>query len=75
METIDVERRGQSNNGNIQVIPDESHRARMRYDEFLINRKKYRVPERIIRLDFWAKMGLGKSDDRFVDSDKRETVS
>ena len=25
----------------------------------IINRKKYRVPERIIRLDFWNKVGLG----------------
>ncbi|GFZ50835.1 hypothetical protein JCM24511_08593 [Saitozyma sp. JCM 24511] len=60
LETVDVEDRGAANNGNIVVIPDEEPRPRLAYEDMVINKRKYRVPERIIRLDFWDKIGLGK---------------
>ncbi|KAK4685413.1 hypothetical protein P7C73_g4737, partial [Tremellales sp. Uapishka_1] len=60
LETVDVETRGQRNNGNIVILPDEEAKAQMEYEDMVINSKKYRVPERIIRLDFWEKLGLGK---------------
>jgi hypothetical protein len=57
---VDVEDRGAANNGNIVVIPDAEPRPRLAYEDMVINKRKYRVPERIIRLDFWDKIGLGK---------------
>jgi hypothetical protein len=46
------------NNGNITVVPDPEARELMDYEDMIINKKKYRVPEKIIRLDFWDKLGL-----------------
>ena len=60
LETVDVESVGQKNNGNITVLPDEEGRSNIGYEDMIINRRKYRVPEKIIRLDFWQKLGLGK---------------
>lgn len=59
--TIDIDRPGQFNNGNIDIIPSESATPvqqpnRMATDEVLINGRRYRVPERTIILDFWSKL-------------------
>lgn len=58
LETVDVDGPGQRNNGNILVLPEEE-RERLVYEDMIINKRKYRVPERVIRLDFWEKLGLG----------------
>ena len=58
LKIIDVESQGESNNGNIIVIPDEEARPLIECEDMIINRRKYRVPEKIIRLDFWEKLGL-----------------
>ena len=41
-------------------MPDEEAHPPIEFEDMMINRKKYRVPEKIIRLDFWDKLGLGK---------------
>lgn len=67
---VDIRETNQFNNGNIEVmVSDESrHSAEsISVDEVLINGRKYRVPERIIILDFWNKLRRGEtSDSRFV---------
>lgn len=60
VETVDIDHRGMRNNGNITVIADPEARELMDYEDMIINKKKYRVPEKIIRLDFWDKLGLMK---------------
>lgn len=60
LETVDVGRRGTPNNGNITVVPDENAKQIFDFEDMIINKRKYRVPEKIIRLDFWDKLGLGK---------------
>jgi len=60
VETVDIDHRGMRNNGNITVVPDPEARELMDYEDMIINKKKYRVPEKIIRLDFWDKLGLTK---------------
>jgi hypothetical protein len=46
------------NNGNIEVLEsgDASYKDKVLVDEVFINGRKYRVPERIIKLDFWNKL-------------------
>ncbi|KAA1478587.1 hypothetical protein DENSPDRAFT_809774 [Dentipellis sp. KUC8613] len=59
---IDVTTPGQANNGMIEVIaPDDmpSAQDKVRVDEVFINGRRYRVPERIIKLDFWNKVHKG----------------
>ncbi|KAK6910768.1 hypothetical protein I203_104800 [Kwoniella mangroviensis CBS 8507] len=58
LETVDIDQRHQPNNGNIVVIPepDPPKGPPLDYEDLVINRKKFRVPERIIRLDFWEKV-------------------
>jgi len=58
---IEIDRPGQSNNGNIEIIPSENavpiqQGNRIAADEVLINGRRYRVPERTIVLDFWSKL-------------------
>jgi hypothetical protein len=60
LETVDVDSEGMPNNGNITVISDDEERPPIEYEDLIINRKRYRVPERVIRLDFWEKLGLGR---------------
>ena len=48
------------NNGNILIAAEGSGEAEMDYDDMIINKRRYRVPEKIIRLDFWDKLGLGQ---------------
>jgi hypothetical protein len=57
---IDVTSEGIANNGNITIVPDEPVRPLLEYEDLFINRKKFWVPEKVIKLDFWAKLGYGK---------------
>ncbi|WVN86296.1 uncharacterized protein L203_101459 [Cryptococcus depauperatus CBS 7841] len=55
---MDVDSRGQWNNGNIVIAPvsEGSAESEVDFDDMIINRKRYRVPEKVIRLDFWDKL-------------------
>nr|XP_019011568.1 uncharacterized protein I206_03668 [Kwoniella pini CBS 10737]OCF50349.1 hypothetical protein I206_03668 [Kwoniella pini CBS 10737] len=57
IETIDVDSRNQPNNGNIVIVPEPEppKGPQLDYEDMIINRKKFRVPEKIIKLDFWEK--------------------
>jgi hypothetical protein len=60
---IDITRPGQKNNGNIEVIRSDvtaPHPRRVETDEAIINGQRYRIPERIITLDFWSKLSRDK---------------
>jgi hypothetical protein len=57
MQVIDVTSEGTANNGNIIIVPDEPVHPVMQYEDLIINRKKFRIPEKVIKLDFWAKLG------------------
>ncbi|KAF8163129.1 hypothetical protein B0H34DRAFT_694213 [Crassisporium funariophilum] len=57
---IEITKPRQYNNGNIDVIhpefPPTIRRAAVPIDEVTINGRRYRVPERVIVLDFWNKL-------------------
>ncbi|KAG5637860.1 hypothetical protein H0H81_002899 [Sphagnurus paluster] len=56
---IEVTKPHQYNNGNIEIIHPEAnktHSSKLAVDEVLINGRRYRVPERVIVLDFWNKL-------------------
>ncbi|KAI9466051.1 hypothetical protein BJY52DRAFT_1239015 [Lactarius psammicola] len=55
---IDVAHPGEANNGNIEILDTgtSSNHDKFTVDEVFINGKRYRVPERIIKLDFWDKV-------------------
>ena len=58
----DITGRNRPNNGNIEIIPADSSAGKakkMSVDEVHINGRRYRVPERVIVLDFWDKLGHG----------------
>ncbi len=48
------------NNGIVDVLDEEAERKRIAYETQYINGKRYKIPERIIQLDFWAKIGKDK---------------
>ncbi|KAH9951481.1 hypothetical protein B0H21DRAFT_719147 [Amylocystis lapponica] len=58
---IEITRPHQRNNGNIEISHPESAPVvvptKIAVDEVLINGRRYRVPEKIITLDFWDKLG------------------
>ncbi len=56
LESVDVERPGAHNNGNISIVEAPEAEAEIPTDDMVINNKKYRVPERIVQLDFWNKL-------------------
>ncbi|KAJ9121716.1 hypothetical protein QFC22_002336 [Naganishia vaughanmartiniae] len=58
IEVITVNQPGQPNNGLIDVIDEEAERRRIAYQNMFINGKRYKVPEKIIQLDFWSKLGI-----------------
>lgn len=65
---IEVTKPRQWNNGNIDVIHPESASSsqalpKVNVDEVLINGRRYRVPERVIVLDFWNKVGKNTNID------------
>ncbi|KAF8558422.1 hypothetical protein OG21DRAFT_1149976 [Imleria badia] len=55
---IDITKLNQWNNGNIEIIHPQSAAMteKLVLDDVLINGRRYRVPERVIMLDFWSKM-------------------
>ncbi|PFH47177.1 hypothetical protein AMATHDRAFT_68300 [Amanita thiersii Skay4041] len=58
---IEITKLNQFNNGSIEIIypqppPDSPNVQKTPVDEVLINGRRYRVPERIILLDFWSKL-------------------
>ncbi|KAH9966508.1 hypothetical protein BC827DRAFT_1176408 [Russula dissimulans] len=55
---IDVVRPGQVNNGNIEILDNgtSSTHDKVAVEEVFINGKRYRIPERVIKLDFWDKV-------------------
>ncbi|KAG6889787.1 hypothetical protein C0992_004205 [Termitomyces sp. T32_za158] len=62
---IEITKPKQYNNGNIEVthplaIHPDTGAQKVTVDEVLINGRRYRVPERVIVLDFWNK--LNKSE-------------
>ncbi|KAK7466915.1 hypothetical protein VKT23_003979 [Stygiomarasmius scandens] len=69
---IEITKPSQFNNGNIEIVDPEAARPidthpKVGVDEVLINGRRYRVPERIILLDFWNKISgtnsLSQSND------------
>lgn len=59
LETVDVESAGAHNNGNVSVVEAPEVEPDIPTDDMVINNKKYRVPERIIQLDFFNKLRAG----------------
>jgi hypothetical protein len=60
LQVLEINGTGQHNNGNIVVLPDEdAPSSKLDVNEVVINSRKYRVPEKTIRLDFWSKLGFG----------------
>ena len=56
---VDITTIGQANNGNIEIINIDTpvqQQDRMAVDEVLINGRRYRIPERVVVLDFWNKV-------------------
>ncbi|UOH83013.1 hypothetical protein LQV05_005726 [Cryptococcus neoformans] len=58
IQTVEVVGKGQFNNGNVEIVNDSgsSGTSEMEFEDTIINRRKFRVPEKIIRLDFWEKL-------------------
>lgn len=52
-----IDRPGQTNNGNIEIVDEGLIEKQIECEELYINAKRYKVPEKIVRLDFWAKIG------------------
>ncbi|WAR53155.1 hypothetical protein PtB15_2B586 [Puccinia triticina] len=60
--TIPINTLNTPNNGNIDVIVTPQSRTKAKHvEEVIINRVKYQVPENIIILDFWAKLGQSQA--------------
>lgn len=60
---IEITKTKQFNNGNIEVIQPQTSsgaQSKVAVDEVLINGRRYRVPERVIKLDFWSKISSGR---------------
>ncbi|KAL0578257.1 hypothetical protein V5O48_003752 [Marasmius crinis-equi] len=67
---VEISKPSQWNNGNIEILesdisPPVDTQRKVAVDEVLINGRRYRVPERIILLDFWNKLnkGAGNAND------------
>ncbi|KAF6764967.1 hypothetical protein DFP72DRAFT_1029512 [Ephemerocybe angulata] len=70
---IEISKPRQWNNGNIEISQSEPPAAllkpRVQVDEVLINGRRYRVPERIVILDFWSKLNRhGAEEHRDMDT-------
>jgi hypothetical protein len=50
-----VEEEGKPNSGNIIILPERKSDP-VPCEDLIINKRKYRVPEKLIRLDFWNKL-------------------
>ncbi|KAL1691417.1 hypothetical protein GGG16DRAFT_124900 [Schizophyllum commune] len=62
---------GQFNNGNIEIVPMERNTSqqsnKMDVDELTINGRRYRVPEKVIVLDFWNKVATNPPSEEIKD--------
>ena len=59
---IEITSPGEWNNGNVEVIQPEAALTmppKVHVDEVLINGRRYRIPEKVIVMDFWNKTGKG----------------
>ncbi|KAG2157585.1 uncharacterized protein EDB93DRAFT_1238461 [Suillus bovinus] len=65
---IDITKPRQFNNGNIDIVHPQgtSIAEKLVLDEILINGRRYRVPEKVIMLDFWNKI----SKDQHLDQSR-----
>jgi hypothetical protein len=67
----EIRKIGSRNTGLIEIIPsnDVHSRNTVAVDEVLINSRVYRVPERVIILDFWGSVRnrTGEQRSRYVD--------
>lgn len=70
---VDITKPNQWNNGNIEVIHSQPApiTEKLALDEVLINGRRYRVPERIIMLDFWNKISDNPHKSRDEDPPSR----
>lgn len=56
---IEITKSRQRNNGNIEVVQSDylnAEEQKVLVDEVTINGRRYKVPERVIRLDFWNRI-------------------
>jgi len=65
---INIDQSGQVNNGNIEIldIGTPSTHDKVAVEEVFINGKRYRIPERVIKLDFWDKVNAPNATQRLV---------
>jgi hypothetical protein len=74
---LEITKPRQFNNGNIEIIHPETtrpleHVDKVTVDEVLINGRRYRVPERVVVLDFWNRLNkVGVQFDKYVHSSPR----
>lgn len=63
---IDITKPRQFNNGNIDIVHPQgtSMAEKLVLDEILINGRRYRVPEKVIMLDFWNKISKNQHLDQ-----------
>lgn len=61
LETVEVDKSGAHNNGNIVVV-EEDPGPDVPTEDMVINNRRYRVPEKIIHLDFWNKVNLRRAE-------------
>lgn len=63
---IDITKPRQFNNGNIDIVHPQgtSIAEKLILDEILINGRRYRVPEKVIMLDFWNKISQDQHPDQ-----------
>ncbi|KAF8636483.1 hypothetical protein AX17_003298 [Amanita inopinata Kibby_2008] len=72
---IEITKLNEFNNGNVEIIYPETaantqNTVRTPVDEVLINGRRYRVPEKIILLDFWGRLHQGDlQKDKDLDSE------
>jgi len=56
-QTTDIANPGERNNGNIDIIPSEDPQTSLvPVEEVFISNQRYRLPERVVMLDFWSKI-------------------
>lgn len=56
---IEITKPRQRNNGNIEVVQSDyltAEEQKVLVDEVTINGRRYKIPERVIRLDFWNRI-------------------
>jgi hypothetical protein len=59
-----ITKSNQFNNGNIEITHAQTaptNQNNVAVEEILINGRRYRVPERVIVLDFWDKVGKAQN--------------